>query len=72
MQRQEAFPNRPSSWQGEYRSRDRSVHPPAYTPEYKTSVTALARTALISLQQSLSEVTGPVFGPTSSARSTTT
>ena len=62
MQRQEAFPNRPSSWQGEYRSRDRSVHPPAFAPEYKTSVLRSPRKALLSLQQSLSELTGPVFG----------
>jgi protocatechuate 3,4-dioxygenase beta subunit len=46
----------------EFYPRDRSVHPPAFTPDYKTSVTRSPRFALISLQNSLSEVTGPVFG----------
>jgi protocatechuate 3,4-dioxygenase beta subunit len=41
--------------------RDRGVHPPAYTPDYKTSVLRSPRNALISLQSSLSEITGPVF-----------
>ncbi|MFI5011162.1 MAG: protocatechuate 3,4-dioxygenase subunit beta [Hyphomicrobiales bacterium] len=47
---------------GEFFQRDRSVQPPAYTPAYKTSVTRSPRYALLSLQNSLSEVTGPVFG----------
>ena len=47
---------------GEYRSRTRGVHPPAYFPDYKTSVARSPRLPLISLQQSLSEITGPVFG----------
>ena len=42
--------------------RDRSIHPPALAPGYKTSVTRSPRQALLSLQNSLSEVTGPVFG----------
>jgi protocatechuate 3,4-dioxygenase, beta subunit len=46
----------------EFFQRDRSVHPPAYAPNYKTSVTRSPRQALLSLQNSLSEVTGPVFG----------
>ncbi len=46
----------------EYFQRDRSVQPPAYTPAYKTSVTRSPRHALLSLQNSLSEITGPVFG----------
>jgi len=46
----------------EFYPRDRSVHPPAFTPDYKTSVTRSPRFALISLQNSVSEVTGPVFG----------
>ena len=45
----------------EFLMRDTSSHPPAYTPSYKTSVLRSPRHALISLQQSLSEVTGPVF-----------
>jgi len=46
----------------EFIQRDRSGHPPAYTPDYKTSVLRSPRLALWSLQNSLSEVTGPVFG----------
>lgn len=50
--------NRPS----EFVMRDRTVHPAAYTPDYKTSVTRSPRFPLLSLQNSLSEVTGPMFG----------
>lgn len=46
----------------EYYQRDRSRHPAAYTPGYKTSVARSPRLALISLEQSASEITGPVFG----------
>jgi len=46
----------------EFHQRDRSQHPPAYTPDYKTSVLRSPRLPLWSLQNSLSEVTGPVFG----------
>lgn len=46
----------------EFLQRDRGVHPPALTPDYKTSVQRSPRRALISLQNSLSEVTGPMFG----------
>lgn len=42
--------------------RDRRWHPPALTPDYKTSVTRSPRWPLLSLQNSLSEVTGPIFG----------
>ncbi len=45
----------------EFLQRDRNVHPPAYAPEYKTSVLRSPKNALISLQNSLSEITGPVF-----------
>lgn len=48
--------------QGEYYQRDRGVHPPAFTPDYKTSVARSPRYSLISLQNSVSEITGPVFG----------
>jgi protocatechuate 3,4-dioxygenase, beta subunit len=48
---------------GEYRARNREIHPPAYFPDYKTSVARSPRLPLIALQQSLSEITGPVFGP---------
>jgi protocatechuate 3,4-dioxygenase, beta subunit len=47
---------------GEFIQRDRSIHPPAFTPEYKTTVLRSPRLSLWSLQNSLSEVTGPVFG----------
>ena len=46
----------------EYIQRDRGQHPPALTPGYKTSVLRSPRLPLWSLQNSLSEVTGPVFG----------
>jgi protocatechuate 3,4-dioxygenase, beta subunit len=48
---------------GEFLQRDRSAHPPAYAPGYKTSVLRSPRNALISLQNSLSGITGPVFSP---------
>ena len=54
-------PNAPER-AGEFFQRDRTIHPPAYTPNYKTSVARSPRYALLSLQNSLSEVTGPVFG----------
>jgi protocatechuate 3,4-dioxygenase, beta subunit len=47
---------------GEFVQRDRTIHPPAFTPEYKTSVLRSPRLSLLSLQNSLSELTGPVFG----------
>ncbi|MEZ5843303.1 MAG: protocatechuate 3,4-dioxygenase subunit beta [Hyphomicrobiaceae bacterium] len=53
--------NQPSDTKGEFFQRDRSVHPPALTPNYKTSVTRSPRYPLLSLESSLSEVTGPVF-----------
>ena len=46
----------------EFIQRDRRRQPPAFTPDYKTSVLRSPRLALWSLQNSLSEVTGPVFG----------
>lgn len=46
----------------EFYQRDRSVHPPAYAPGYKTSVPRSPRQALLTVQQTLSEITGPAFG----------
>ncbi|MBV8913126.1 MAG: protocatechuate 3,4-dioxygenase subunit beta [Acetobacteraceae bacterium] len=46
----------------EFIQRDRRQHPPGFTPDYKTSMLRSPRLALWSLQNSLSEVTGPVFG----------
>ena len=42
--------------------RDREWHPPAFSPNYKTSVSRSPRNALLSLEPSLSEATGPTFG----------
>ena len=46
----------------EYFQRDRLMHPPAHHPAYKTSVPRSPRQALLSLEQTLSEITGPTFG----------
>lgn len=46
----------------EFHQRDRRLHPPALTPDYKTSVTRSPRLPLISLENTISEITGPVFG----------
>jgi len=47
---------------GEFYQRDRNLHPPAFTPGYKTSVARSPQYSLISLQNSVGEITGPVFG----------
>jgi len=46
----------------EFYQRDRLWQPPALTPDYKTSVARSPRLAILSLQGSLSEITGPTFG----------
>lgn len=46
----------------EFFVRDRTLHPPAYTPGYKTSVARSPRQALLTVQQGPSEITGPTFG----------
>ena len=51
----------PPAADGEYMMRDTASHPPALAPPYKTSVLRSPRLSLISLQNSLSEVTAPVF-----------
>ncbi|VFU16619.1 protocatechuate 3,4-dioxygenase subunit beta [Methylocella tundrae] len=48
--------------QGSYFQRDRSWHPPAYDPRYKTTILRAPQKAYISLDNTLSELTGPVFG----------
>ena len=53
-----APPARPDD---EYLMRDPTAHPPAYAPGYKTSALRSPRNALISLSQTLSEVTAPAF-----------
>jgi protocatechuate 3,4-dioxygenase beta subunit len=45
----------------EFMMRDTTSHPPALAPPYKTSVLRSPRLSLISLQNSLSEITAPVF-----------
>ncbi len=42
--------------------RDREWQPPALTPDYKTSLSRSPAYPLLSLQNSVSETTGPVFG----------
>ena len=44
-----------------FNRRDRSWHPPAYTPGYKTSVLRSPNCALLSLDQGPGEASGPVF-----------
>ncbi len=46
----------------EFHQRNRAIHPPAYTPDYKTSVLRSPRLPLLSLETTLSELTGPRFG----------
>ncbi len=53
--------NQPSE-QGAFFQRDRAWHPPAYAPQYKTSILRSPQKALLSLDNSISEMTGPVFG----------
>lgn len=49
--------------QGSFYQRDRARHPPPLTPAYRTSVLRSPQRPLISLENTLSEMTGPVFGP---------
>ncbi len=47
---------------GAFFQRDRAWQPPAYTPTYKTSILRSPQKALLSLDGTVSEITGPVFG----------
>ncbi|MNI23950.1 Protocatechuate 3,4-dioxygenase beta chain [compost metagenome] len=47
---------------GGFFARDRDWHAPALTPEYKTSILRSPQRALLSLEGTISEITGPVFG----------
>ncbi len=47
---------------GAFFQRDRRWQPPAYTPTYKTSILRSPQKALLSLDNTVSEMTGPVFG----------
>ena len=51
-----------SDHRGSFYQRDRDWHPPASTPDYKTSVLRAPKQALLSLDNTISEMTGPVFG----------
>ena len=42
--------------------RDRSWHPPGFAPGYKSTILRSPRRGLLGLEQSASELTGPVFG----------
>ncbi len=55
------LPNRVEESAGFFQ-RDRSQHPPAFTPGYKSSVLRAPNQALISFDSTLSERTGPAFG----------
>ena len=50
------------SWKDEFHPRDRGLHPPALTPGYKTSILRSPRMALVAMENTLSELTGPLFG----------
>lgn len=47
---------------GAFYARDRAWHPPALTPQYKSTVLRSPRHSLLSLGPTMSELTGPVFG----------
>ncbi|TIU29889.1 MAG: protocatechuate 3,4-dioxygenase subunit beta, partial [Mesorhizobium sp.] len=47
---------------GAFFQRDRRWHPPALTPNYKTSVLRSPQKALLAFDNTASELTGPVFG----------
>lgn len=47
---------------GAFFPRNLDLHPPAFTPGYKTSVLRSPQYAKLSLNNTLSEITGPVFG----------
>lgn len=52
--------NKPDN--GSFYGRDHSIHAPAFTPQYKTSILRSPTRALLSLEGTKSEITGPVFG----------
>lgn len=47
---------------GAFFARDRAWHPPAFAPGYKTSILRSPQKAPLSLDGTISEITGPVFG----------
>ncbi len=53
--------NKPPS-SGGFFPRNFQIHPPAYAPDYKSSIVRSPKLALVSIGNGLSEITGPVFG----------
>lgn len=47
---------------GDYSARDWTVHPPYLHPDYKSTVLRSPKQRLLPLPQSVSELTGPLFG----------
>jgi protocatechuate 3,4-dioxygenase beta subunit len=47
--------------EGDFQRRDRAMHPPAFTPIYKSTYLRAPRHALLSLEQSPGDKAGPVF-----------
>jgi len=47
---------------GGFFPRNFQIHPPAYAPDYKSSIVRSPKLALVSIGNGLSEITGPVFG----------
>jgi len=47
---------------GEFNRRDRTWHPPAFDPNYKSTFLRSPKRPLLALGQSANEMTGPVFG----------
>lgn len=45
-----------------YAPRDRNWHPPAHTPTYKSSILRSPQQKLLTLNPTISEIAGPVFG----------
>jgi protocatechuate 3,4-dioxygenase beta subunit len=55
--------NSPAAAPAAFQARDHAWHPAPLTPGYKTSVARAPSQPLLSLPQTLSEITGPAFGP---------
>lgn len=62
MHREEAREMPAMSDTADYSARDWSVHPPYLHPDYKSTVLRAPKQRLLPLPQSLSELTGPMFG----------
>ncbi|MEL6533424.1 MAG: protocatechuate 3,4-dioxygenase subunit beta, partial [Pseudomonadota bacterium] len=54
--------DRPAAQIPGYARRDYAWQPPAYAPDYKTTIARSPRQKLISLEHSVGEITGPTFG----------